>query len=381
MNTLLKKNVLKSACIVLAMVACTPSAELTLSGLSKKKFQTSVNGASTDLYVLRNQKGMEVCLTNLGARIVSILVPDKDGVQKDVVLGFDNISDYINIPSDFGAAIGRYANRIGNGQITIDGKTIQLPQNNGNHTLHGGPKGWQYSVFTAKLLSDTKIEMSVVSPDGDENFPGTVTAKVTYTLTEENAIEIQYQATTDAKTVINMTNHSYFNLSGDPSTPITDHILYLNANNFTPVDNTFIPTGEIRSVSGTPLDFTTPKAINIGINADDEQIKNGKGYDHNWILNTAGDASKLAAKVTSPKSGISLEVYTSEPGIQIYTGNFLNGTVAGKKNTVYQERTAICLETQHFPDSPHHPEWPTVLLEPGQTYKSTCVYKFTKYLK
>ncbi|GHT39552.1 aldose 1-epimerase [Bacteroidia bacterium] len=372
------KKTLFLALTATTLAACSkPAAELTLSGLDPKNFQSEVNGASTNLYVLKNQAGMEVCITNFGARIVSIMVPDKAGALQDVVLGFDNITDYVTVPSDFGAAIGRYANRIKNGQITVNGTLIQLPQNNGTHTLHGGPQGWQYSVFTATPISDTQIAMSLVSPDGDSNFPGAVTAKVTYTLTEDNAIAIQYEATTDQTTVINMTNHSYFNLSGNPASTILDNILYVNADKFTPVDDTFIPTGEILPVSGTPMDFTAPLAVGERINNYDYvQLKNGNGYDHNWVLNTAGDIAQLAAKVTSPASGISLEVYTSEPGMQVYTGNFLDGTVTGKKGTVYNQRAAICLETQHFPDSPNHPEWATVLLEPGQTYRSECIFKF-----
>lgn len=275
---------------------------------------------------------MEVCITNFGGRIVSIMVPDKTGKLQDVVLGFDSIADYINIPSDFGASIGRYANRINKGKLVLDKDTIQLPQNNFGHCLHGGPKGWQYQVYDAKQIDDTTLQLTRISPDGDENFPGNVTATVTYKLTDDNSIDIKYSATTDKKTVINMTNHSYFNLSGDPSKPATDEILYINADNYTPVDSTFMTTGEILSVKATPMDFTTPKAVGKEI-ADYKfvQLKNGNGYDHNWVLNTKGDIKQLAAKLTSPESGISLEVYTNEPGIQVYTGNFLDGSVKGKK--------------------------------------------------
>lgn len=337
-----------------------------------------INGDSVQLYTLKNGNGMEVCITNFGGRIVSIMVPDKSGNMKDVILGFDSIADYINIPSDFGASIGRYANRINQGQFVLDEDTFHLPQNNFGHCLHGGPKGWQYQVYKAGLLNDSTLELTRFSPDGDANFPGNVTAKVTYMLTSDNAIDIKYAATTDKKTIINMTNHSYFNLSGNPVNAATDHILYVNADNFTPVDSTFMTTGEISSVQNTPMDFNTAKVIGQDIDKFDfVQLKNGNGYDHNWVLNTAGDISKVAAQLKSPASGITLDVYTNEPGIQIYTGNFLDGTVKGKKGIVYNQRASVCLETQHYPDSPNKADWPSVVLEPGQTYNSECIYKFS----
>ncbi len=375
----MKKLFLFAAIAATVLSACDnkPATELTESGLNPAKFQTEVNNAKTALYTLKNQAGMEVCVTNFGGRIVSVMVPDKDGKMQDVVLGFDSIADYINVPSDFGASIGRYANRIAQGRITLDGETIQLPQNNFGHCLHGGPKGWQYQVYEANQIDGTTLELTRISPDGDENFPGNVTAKVIYKLTDDNAIDIKYSATTDKKTVINMTNHSYFNLSGNAENPITDHLLYVNADNFTPVDSTFMTTGEIVTVKETPMDFTTPKAVGQEIdNFEYVQLKNGNGYDHNWVLNTAGDISQVACKLTSPVTGITLEVYTNEPGVQVYSGNFLNGTVTGKKGIVYKQRAAICLETQHYPDSPNKPQWPSVVLEPGQTYNSECIFKF-----
>ena len=321
---------------------------------------------------------MEVCITNFGGRIVSIMVPDKNGKMQDVVLGFDSIADYINVPSDFGASIGRYANRINQGRFVLDGDTIQLPPNNFGHCLHGGPKGWQYQVYEANLIDPTTLELTLISPDGDANFPGNVTAKVTYQLTDDNAIDIKYSATTDKKTIINMTNHSYFNLAGDPSKTSTDNIMYVNADYYTPVDSTFMTTGEIAPVKDTPMDFTTPKAVGKDINNYDfVQLKNGNGYDHNWVLNTKGDISQVAARLTSPETGITLEVYTNEPGIQVYTGNFLDGTVSGKKGIVYNQRASVCLETQHYPDSPNKADWPSVVLEPGQTYNSECIFKFS----
>ncbi|NDW11363.1 galactose mutarotase [Bacteroides sp. 214] len=376
----MKREVVLAGIIALVVSSCNtkPASELTQSGLDPKNFQTEIKKEPVALYTLKNENGMEVCITNFGGRIVSIMVPDMHGEMKDVVLGFDNINSYQNVPSDFGAAIGRYANRIKDAKMTIDSKDIQLLPNNFGHCLHGGPEGWQYKVYTAKPISDTQIAMIMQSPDNDMNFPGNVTATVTYTLTEDNAIDIQYEATTDQTTVINMTNHSYFNLSGDATKEITSDILYINADSYTPVDATYMTTGEILPVADTPMDFSKLKMIGEDIDKFDfEQLKNGNGYDHNWVLNTAGDITKLAARVTSPASGISVEVYTDEPGIQVYTGNFLDGTAKGKKGIMYKKRTGICLETQHYPDSPNKPQWPSVLLKPGETYKSHCIYKFT----
>jgi aldose 1-epimerase len=375
---------LVGACLTgaLALTACGPQQKestLTLSGLDVNNFKSEYNGKKTDLYVLKNANGMEVCVTNFGGRIVSIMVPDRNGDFKDVVLGFDSVADYFpeNNLSDFGASIGRYANRIQKGIIVIDGDSIQLPQNNFGHCLHGGPTGWQYQVYDAEQTNDSTVVLTMVSPDGDNNFPGNVTAHVTYTLTGNNAIDIAYDATTDKKTVINMTNHSYFNLNGNPDEAITNNLLILNADNYTPVDSTYMTTGEILPVEGTPMDFTKGKIVGQEIqNFDFEQLKNGNGYDHNWVLNTAGDDTLPAAKLFSPNTGISLTVYTNEPGIQVYSGNFLDGTLTGKGGKVYQQRAGICLETQHYPDSPNKPEWPSVILEPGQTYHSHCVFAF-----
>ncbi len=368
----------RASLLALIVTACStkPSAELTLSGLDPNNFVDTINGKPTALYVLKNKNGMEVCVTNFGGRIVSVMAPDKNGQMKDVVLGFDSIGKYERIASDFGASIGRYANRINQGKITIDGKTIQLPQNNFGHCLHGGPNGWQYQVYEATQPDSSTVKLVLNSPDGDANFPGNVVATVTYKLTDDNSIDIGYEATTDKKTVINMTNHSYFNLTGDPDKLALNDILYINADNYTPVDSTFMTTGEIATVKGTPLDFTTPKVIGKDINADNQQVKNGNGFDHNWVLNTKGDINQLAARLTSPESGITLEVYTDEPGVQVYTGNFLDGSVTGKNNKTYNQRASVCLETQHYPDSPNKPQWPSVILEPGKTYKSHCIYKF-----
>lgn len=366
----------------LLLSSCDPAPKktLTLSGLDPINFETTIDSTKeVKLYTLKNTSGMEVCVTNFGGRIVSIMVPDKNNEMKDVVLGFDNINDYQNVPSDFGASIGRYANRINQGKIVIDEQEIQLPQNNFGHCLHGGPTGWQYQVYEVAKVNDNSIELVMNSEDGDNNFPGNVVAKVTYTLTEDNAIDIAYEATTDKKTVINMTNHSYFNLSGDPTLPITDHVLYVNADNYTPVDSTYMTTGEIVTVTDTPMDFTTPKAVGQDIDKFEfVQLKNGNGYDHNWVLNTKGNSEEMAVKLTSPISGISVEVYTNEPGIQVYSGNFLDGTAVGKNGISYAQRTGICLETQKYPDSPNK-TWAesNAYLNPGETYTSFCSYKFT----
>ena len=378
----MKKAIILLSSAALLLAACAPKQEkaaLTASGLNPEDFKSTYNGAPTALYTLTNKAGMEVCITNFGGRIVSIMVPDRNGKLQDVVLGFDKIADYFpeNNASDFGAAIGRYANRINQGRFTLDGTEYQLPQNNFQHCLHGGPTGWQYQVYECVEADATHVKLLRVSPDGDNNFPGEVKAYVTYTLTPDNKIDIAYEATTSAPTIINMTNHSYFNLSGDPNNPITDDLLCLNSTSFTPVDNTYMTTGEILPTENTPFDFRTLAVIGDRINADDEQIRNGNGYDHNWVLDTQGDITKLAGLLYSPASGITLKLYTDEPGVQIYTGNFLDGTVTGKKGIVYKQRSAICLETQHYPDSPNKPQWPSVVLRPGETYHSHCIYAFS----
>lgn len=344
--------------------ACSSSdnSKLTVSGLDPAKFDTTLNEKPVKLFVLKNNNDMEVCLTNFGARVVSICVPNKAGVATDVVLGYDNIAQYadsVNNASDFGAAIGRYANRINQGQITVAGKKIQLPRNNFGHCLHGGPSGWQYSVYEGNQLNDSTLQLVLHSPDGDNNFPGNVTATVTYTVTSDNTLDMKFEATTDEETVINMTNHSYFNLSGDPSKAGTNMVLYVNADNYTPCDSTFMTTGEIKPVYGTPMDFTKRHALyeTIG-DTTFTQLKYGRGYDHNYVLNTykdgKGDDTKVAASLYSPESGIYMEVYTNEPGIQVYSGNFLSGSVIGKKASpihsvpqfVWRPRNSLILQTR-----------------------------------
>lgn len=371
-------------CCICLLTSCTRQNAAPV--LNKADFQTEFTGKKTDLYVLKNAKGMEVYVTNFGARIVAIMVPDRDGRMQDVVIGFSNIKDYTTQASDFGSSVGRYANRINQGRITLDGVTYQLPQNNFGHCLHGGctlepePMGWQNLVYDVESVTNNSITLVMNSADGEAGFPGNVVAKTIYTVKDDNSIDIVWKATTDKKTVINQTNHSYFNLNADHSMPITNHILTLNADNFTPCDNTYMTTGEILPVAGTPMDFTKGKEIGKEIdNYSYEQLKNGNGYDHNWVLNTKGDDTKCAAKLYSPVTGIYVEVYTNEPGIQFYSGNFLDGSGTGKQGQKMEKRTGCCLETQKFPDSPNKadlPGWYSAVLEPGQEYYSHCVYKF-----
>ena len=351
---------------------------LTLSGLNKADFATD----STALYVLTNAQGMEVCFTNFGGRIVSIMVPDKDGNMTDVCLGHSSIADYEKYGAEgcnFGALIGRYGNRIAKGQFTLDGESYQLPINNGPNSLHGGgPIAFHNRIWTANQLDGQNIEFSTTSADGEDGYPGNIEVKVLYTITEENALQITYEATTDKATVLNLTNHCYFNLSGDASKDCLDEVLTVDADQITAVDADVAVTGEVLSVEGTPFDFRT--ATVVGDRIDDtsnQQIVNGNGYDHNWILNTAGDISKCFATLYDPNSGIQMEMYTDQPGMQFYAGNFLDGSFIGKGGVAYPRRSALCFETQHYPDSPNHPEWPSTVLRPGEQYLTTTVYKFS----
>ena len=373
---------MKKLCVwavaALLMAACTPKAEkATDSGLLQSNFRTEVEGKKTDLYILRNKNNMEVCITNFGGRIVSVMVPDKDGQMRDVVLGFDSIQDYISKPSDFGASIGRYANRINQGKFTLDGVEYQLPRNNYGHCLHGGPQGFQYRVYDAVQLNPQELQLTYVAKDGEEGFPGNITCKVLMKLTDDNAIDIQYEAETDKPTIVNMTNHSYFNLDGDAGSN-AEHLLTIDADYYTPVDSTFMTTGEIVPVEDTPMDFRTPMPVGERINDFDfVQLKNGNGYDHNWVLNAKGDINRRAASLKSQKTGIVLDVYTNEPGVQVYAGNFLDGSLTGKKGITYNQRASVCLETQKYPDTPNKPEWPSAVLRPGEKYMSQCIFKFS----
>ncbi|MBR5655036.1 MAG: galactose mutarotase [Prevotella sp.] len=377
--------VLAGACMAL-MCGCQKDGKtLTQSGLDPLAFDSVINGKEVHLYTLKNANGMEACITNFGGRVVSLMVPDKDGKMIDVVLGYDNLLQYtdsVNSPSDFGSTVGRYANRIKDGKITVEGKEYQLPRNNFGHCLHGGTSGWMYQVYDAQQPNDSTLVLTLTSPDGDNGFPGEVKVTATYSLTADNALDCKYEATTDKETVINMTNHSYFNLNGDPSQEAMDMVMYINADNWTPADATYMTTGEIKPVEGTPMDFREAHAILDHVNDSTfDQIKNATGYDHNWCLNTykdgKGDDSQVAVSLFSPKTGIMLEVFTNEPGMQVYTGNFQGTGIACKKGIKYPKHVSVCLESQKYPDSPNKKDWPSPYLKPGEKYYSHLVYKFS----
>jgi aldose 1-epimerase len=350
--------------------------------IKEEAFNSTFKGKSTALYTLKNMNGLVVQITSFGAKIVSLFVPDSKGNFADIVLGYEKIEDYFKGNPYFGAICGRYANRIANGKIIIKGITYQLPINNGPNSLHGGPDGFNNQVFDAKNVVKTPsgeaIEMFYVSKDGEMGYPGTLTFKVTYTLTSNNELRLDYEATTDKATYINICSHSFFNLAGEGNGDILNHELRINAEKFTPVNEVLIPTGEIKSVAGTPMDFTKPTIIGKRIDENFEQLDYGKGYDHNWVLNkkSAGELS-LAAICHEPESNRVLEVFTTQPGMQLYTGNWLDGSDKGKGGKSYGMRSALCLETQNFPDSPNKANFPTTLLQPGEFYKHTCLYKFS----
>ena len=351
------------------------------SRITKKVFGTTSNGEEADIYVLANKGGMEAVITNFGATLVSLKAPDNKGKLADVVLGYDTLAGYETDKAYLGATVGRYGNRIAHGKFALDGHTYTLARNNGENSLHGGLKGFNKALWGAKDVSRPgaeALQLTYLSKDGEEGYPGNLSVHVTYTLTDQNELKIDYLATTDKDTVVNLTNHSYFNLAGQGNGDILQHQLRLNADRFTSIDETFIPTGELRNVQGTPFDFRKATAIGAHINDDDQQIKFGKGYDHNWVLNGGSHSSPtLAAEVYEPTTGRVLQVLTTEPGIQFYTGNFLDGTIHGKDGKIYNQRYAFCLETQHFPDSPNHPNFPSTVLKPGQHYHSTTIYKFS----
>jgi len=348
---------------------------------TKKPFGKTPDGQQVDLYVLTNKSGAEAAISTLGGAVVSLKVPDRNGKMADVVLGYDSAEGYVADKSFFGALVGRYGNRIGHAQFALDGKTYTLAKNNGENTLHGGIKGFNKAVWIAKPLSakgGQSLELSYLSKDGEEGFPGNLKVTVTYTWTDANAVKIEYSATTDKKTVVNLTNHSYFNLGGQGSGDILGHQLMIAADQFTPVDAGLIPTGELRDVMGTPFDFRKPTAIGARIDQDEEQMKLGGGYDHNFVLRMPMDRGEsLAARVVDPDNGRVLEVWTTEPGIQFYTSNFLDGKTIGKGGVAYTKHSAFCLETQHFPDSPNKPKFPSVVLSPGARYHTITTYKFT----
>jgi aldose 1-epimerase len=338
----------------------------------------SVDGRAITLYTLTNAHGMEVRAMNYGGIIVSIRVPDRNGQFADVVLGHETLDGYRPNPPFFGAIVGRYANRIADGTFKLDGETYTLPKNDGPNTLHGGDKGFDKQVWDAEPLKGRAgVAFSYFSRNGDEGFPGNLRVKVTYTLTNANALEIDYEATTDKATPINLSNHSYFNLKGEGNGDILDHEIMINADRFTPVDKNLIPTGELRPVKGTPFDFTKPTKIGARIDDNYEQLVLGHGYDHNFVINRQGGGLVLAARVYEPTTGRTLEVSTTQPGVQFYTGNFLDGTITGKQGHVYKRRYGFCLETQHFPDSPNHPSFPNTILRPDETFHQKTVFKFS----
>jgi aldose 1-epimerase len=342
--------------------------------VTKQPFGKTEDGAAVDLYTLKNEK-IETTITTYGGRIVTLKVPDRSGKVADIVTGFDSLDGYLKTNPYFGAIVGRYANRIAHGKFVLDGMTYTLAKNDGDNTLHGGLRTFDKRVWDGKIQGDSLV-LHYLSKDGEEGFPGNLSVTVTYTLAG-NELKIDYEATTDKDTVLNLSNHSYFNLKGQGEGTILEHEVTLLADRFTPVDQTLIPTGELRPVAGTPMDFRTPLAIGARIGNTDEQLKFGRGYDHNWVLNSVGGSLSLAAKVHEPTTGRVLEVLTTQPGLQFYTGNFLDGTITGKGGKVYQQRFAFCMETQHFPDSPNHPAFPTSELKPGQKFHNTTVFRFS----
>jgi aldose 1-epimerase len=347
--------------------------------IKKTTFGSTSDGKKVDLYTMTTPKGVEVAITNYGGIVVSLKVPDKAGKPGDIVLGFEDLKGYLQDEPYFGALIGRYANRIAKARFMLDGKEYKLPANDGENSLHGGKRGFDKRVWSASTTSSAEgasLSLTYVSQDGEEGYPGKLTAKVAYTVGGDGSVKIDYSATTDKDTVVNLTNHSYFNLAGQGNGDILGHELTLPASRYTPVDSGLIPTGELRDVKGTPFDFLTPHKIGERIGGSDEQLKLGKGYDHNWVLDSSSGSLTKAAEVFEASSGRVLEVWTTQPGIQFYTGNFLDGKLTGKGGKIYQQRYGLCLETQHFPDSPNQPKFPSVELKPGQTYHETTVWKF-----
>jgi aldose 1-epimerase len=387
----LKSSILSLSAAALMLTACAGGQQapvLTVSGLDPAKFDTTLQDKPVKLYTLKNANGMEVCITNYGGRVVSLVVPDKDGKPTDVVLGFDNIAQYadtLNSPTDYGSSVGRYANRIKNGKFTLDGVEYQLKQNDGPNCLHGGgTTGWMNKVYDAEQIGDSVLKLTIVAADGENGFPGKVMAVTTYTVTSDNVLDITWEAETDKPTIINQTNHNYYNLSGDFTQPGYDQVLYVNADNFTPSDTLYIPTGEIKSVEGTPMDFRTAHAIGDSIKSSFDQIQNAGGYDHNWCLNTykdgQGDDTQVCASLYSPKTGIFMEMFTNEPGVQVYSGNFQgvgNELNIQHKHGPYPQHVSVCLESQKYPDSPNKANWVQPVLKPGEKYFSHAAYKFS----
>jgi aldose 1-epimerase len=347
------------------------------AGVTREAFGKTGEGTPVEVFTLTNKAGVELKAISYGAIITSIRVPDRTGALADVALGFDTLDGYLKEHPFFGAVVGRYGNRIGKASFTLDGRTYKLAANNGPNHLHGGVRGFDKYVWAAEVLTGvTGVAFTRTSPDGEEGYPGTVQARVSYILSDANELSIEYRATTDKATPLNLTQHTYFNFAGHSAGSIVDHELTLAADRYTPVDSTLIPTGALAPVAGTPLDFRQPTRIGARIDDPHQQITFGLGYDHNWVINRKGDGLQLAARVYEPKSGRTLEVQTTEPGVQFYTGNFLDGTLKGKGGAVYHRRNGFCLETQHYPDSPNQPAFPSTIVRPGQTYQSQTVWRF-----
>ena len=346
------------------------------TAVKREPFGKMPDGKPVQRFTLTNANGVELKAISYGGVITSLRVPDRTGKLDDIVLGFDTLDGYLKDHPFFGAIIGRYGNRIGKAQFSLDGKVYKLAANNGPNHLHGGTKGFDKVLWSVEPIGSNGLAFTRTSPDGEEGYPGNLRMRVTYTLSDKNELIVEYHATTDKATPVNLTQHSYFNLAGQSSGDILGHELMLNADRYTPVDDTLIPTGELAAVAGTPFDFRKPTAIGARINNDNPQLKVGKGYDHNWVLNRKGAGLELAARVHEPKTGRTLEITTTEPGIQFYAGNFLDGTLTGKGGAVYKHRTGFCLETQHYPDSPNQPKFPTTTLKPGAEYRTRTVFTF-----
>ena len=362
----------------LILVASLLLSMLTSSfALDKKSFGKTKDGTEVFLYTLKNKAGMQAQITNFGGVVYSLTAPDRNGKFDDVVLGWDSVADYEKQGPYFGALIGRYGNRIGGGKFTLEGKPVQLSINDGPNTLHGGKVGFDKRVWQVVDYKPESLHLRYVSKDGEEGFPGTLTADVTYTLTDKNELKIEYMATTDKPTVVNLTNHAYFNLKGQGNGDIVDHVLELKASKFTPVDKTLIPTGELKAVAGTPFDFTKPTKLSAHIGDKDQQIEYGLGFDHNWVLDNGGKGMAVVARVSEATTGRVLEVVTDQPGIQFYSGNHMDNGMKGKGGKTYNFRYGLCLETQHFPDSPNHANFPSTELKPGQKYHTVTMYRFT----
>jgi len=364
-------------CVVLLSVAIGLAAQ-SRRNVRHTPFGKMPDGQPVEIYTLTNANGVEVKAITFGGIITSLKVPDRAGKLADVVLGYETLDGYLKASPYFGAVVGRYGNRIAKGQFTLNGKTYKLATNNGPNHLHGGNKGFDKVVWKGAWKNGAQgvgVIFSRTSPDGEEGYPGNLQATVTYTLTDGNELVVEYRATTDKATPLNLTQHSYFNLAADDG-DILGHQLTIDADRYTPVDDTLIPTGELATVEGTPFDFRKPTAIGARINADNAQLKNGKGYDHNWMLNRTGTGLQHAVRVVEPKSGRTLDIATTEPGVQFYSGNFLDGSIKGKGSRVYKQRSGFCLETQHYPDSPNHANFPSTILQPGQTYSSKTVFTF-----